>query len=164
MIYYFDYNKKKNFFIELNRKSFIHKYINHTNNNFSFLVLGLGHKTNIQYTTLLKFLNIKKFCLFFVKTNIITKMIQKSKISNSFTALANCIGLGCLYMSLENYTDILKIIENKTTFFILFLIRNKLILNQIRILRILFYKTLFFYGFSHIFYNQIVVKNILFYF
>lgn len=150
--------------MELNRKSFIHKYIKNTNNNFSFLILGLGHKTNIQYTTLLKFLNIKKFCLFFVKTNIVTKMLQKINILKSFMALSSCLGFGCLYKPLENYMDILKIIENKTTFFILFLIRNKLILNQIRVLRILFYKTLFLYGFSHIFYNQMIIKYILFYF
>ena len=164
MLYFTDYKKKTKKFIELNRKSFIHKYINCTNNNASFLILGLGHKTNISYNILLKFLNMKKFCLFFTKTQILLPILQNNKLSNIFTALTNYTSFCCLYNALTEYTDILKIIDNPTIFFLFFLIRNKLLLNKIRILRLLYYKTLFFYGFAHIFYNQITLKTNVIYF
>lgn len=164
MLYFTDYKKKTKKFIELNRKSFIHKYINCTNNNASFLVLGLGHKTNISYNILLKFLNTKKFCLFFTKTHSSLSILQNAQLSNIFTALTNYTGFCYLYTSLTEYDDILKIINNSTIFFLFFLIKNKLLLNKTRILRLLSYKTLFFYGFAHVFYNQITLKTNITYF
>lgn len=160
MIYFKEYQNKKKTFIELNRKSFLHKYITTTNTNTSVLLLGLGHQNNITYTTLLKFLNKRNFCLLFAKTNLILQLIQNLKIHKAISTLTNYIGLAFLFKAIANYTNIINIIENKTTFFFFFLIRNKLLLTKNRILRLLFYKTLFFYGFSHIFYNQLSIKNI----
>jgi len=151
-------------FSSLNKKSFLLKYINCSKKKISLSFIGLSHKNNIEYSSILKSINLNKMCLFSVKNEMLPYFLKNILVHSIKSFLTGKYSLNFFFDSILNLKELQKIKENNALVFFCFLIRNKIFLNDFRINKIDIYKNLLIFSFSNVYYSNFNIINYHLYF